>query len=777
MEGSLPDSQSLAVITLLYKNGEKADIKNWRPISLLNVDFKILAKCLANRLKKCMDTIIHPDQTCGIKGRSIFENIIFTQDAIFYANKENKPLAIVSIDQSKAFDRINRTFMLKVLKKFGFGDAFINWIKTLYTDTCSQICTNGFISETFNLERGVRQGCPLSPMLYTLTSETLLSAIRKCRDINGFQGPNGIEDKTKGYADDTAVYVRDLESVNNTITIVEKYGKASESKLNKDKTHILLCGSLKEHRPAEAGLRYVTDKIKLLGVWVGNVDTSEDNWTPIVNKISRTLGLWSTRDLTIKGKAIIVNTMALSKMWYISTVCVPPDEVIEKVEKTIQKFVLTKRLSLVKKEMLHMPEEYGGIDCLDVKMKSKALKIKWLVKIMEELGGNSLNIGRHFLCNYDKTMKGLNIITTNLKNVRNDAIPVFYQDIVKTWQVLKFHRKVPNRRALLEREFLFANTLISNNGNNLYYPMWLTKGIVQVKDIWKENNFMTVEELMRTYNIAPTLRIRTGEEYRALLDALPTDLIHKLNVREIGGEENDEARNKSLLHELYVLSKNALLPSNVYFRLMYVKLKAFEGGYKVLERAGIDRADITLEKLASWWFYLRNVDLEHKMKEFQWRISHAAVYTGVLLHEIDPDIDQNCILCRNSRDTLVHIFVNCTIAIDFWNWIFREFNFTTTLNEKFVYLNNAEHMTKLTTLLTIIGKMVIWEMRGIMRTTQLWDVAQALKLNFKYKLQSCLNTLQERYSFRNDDNFGPIYLLQNKIVQRGNAVHVNVNRQ
>ena len=154
------------------------NVKNWRPISLLNVDFKILAKCLASKLKKCIVTIIHLDQPCGIKGRAIFENIIFPQDTIFLANKQNNPLAIiVSLDQSKAFDRVNRGFMLRVLRNFDFGEAFINWIKTLYTNTASQICISGFVSEAFSLERGVRQGCPLLPMLYTLISETLLIAI------------------------------------------------------------------------------------------------------------------------------------------------------------------------------------------------------------------------------------------------------------------------------------------------------------------------------------------------------------------------------------------------------------------------------------------------------------------------------------------------------------------------------------------------------------------------------------------------------------------------
>ena len=79
------------------------------------------------------------------------------------SSKQNTPLAIISVDQTKAFDRINRHFMLRVLLKVGFGDSFINWVQTLYQNIKSQICTNGYLSQSFSLERGVGQGCPYTP--------------------------------------------------------------------------------------------------------------------------------------------------------------------------------------------------------------------------------------------------------------------------------------------------------------------------------------------------------------------------------------------------------------------------------------------------------------------------------------------------------------------------------------------------------------------------------------------------------------------------------------
>jgi len=775
-ETSLAGSQRLAIITLLYKNGEKADIKNWRPISLLNVDFKILSKCLANRLKKCMDSIVHQDQTCGIKGRSIFENIIFTQDAVFYVNKHKKPLAVISVDQSKAFDRLNRTYLLKVLKKFGFGDSFIHWIQTLYSDTFSQICTNGYLSDTFKLERGVRQGCPLSPMLFTLATETLLCAIRKKEDIKGFLGPENQEIKTKGYADDTTVYVRDIDSVHNTMALMEKYGRASESKLNRDKTKILLCGTLRDHIPVQTNFDYVIDKMKLLGVWIGNCDTTNENWQPVANKVSKVLGLWSYRDLTVRGKAIVVNVMALSKVWYLATVSTPPDNIITQIESAIIDFVWAKGLQLIKRDLLHAPEEYGGVNCFDVKQKSKSLKIKWLKKILENDTPSALSVGAYFLENFDNSFKGKNVITTNLKNVKNDKIPLFYQDIVNTWQQLHFKRLIPGERGLLLEEFLFSNPLFIKNGESLYFFNWIQKGIMKIKHIWDRGreSFMTFGELVNQYHMAHSFKHE--DEYRKLLEALPPIFVSNIN----NGDENIRNVNDRAfpLTELYDIKDKELLPKSVYHRLMYIKTRGFETCFAILDKANLARINMEQDRkrLSLWWLYLKNADLDHKTKQFQWKLSHNGLYTGVLLHQIDPEIAETCTFCNNEQETLIHIFLKCNIVIIFWEWIFQSFNFRTTLQEAFMYVNNHEELTKIQSLVTFIAKSTIWEMVGIQRKSLIQHILPSLKLNFKYKLQSHLNILYLRYKYRQDCTFENEYLLQpNVITKEGNDIKVKLN--
>ena len=172
--GELSTSQKQAMITLLEKKDkDKRVLKNWRPISLINVDVKIASKALAKRLEPILPSLIHHSQTAFIKGRSIFDAIRTIDDTLEYAKRNNRPGILVAIDFEKAFDSLNRKFLFKILHKFNFGTYFRQWIKTLYTNLSSRVLNNGFTTNLFCVNRGVRQGDPLSPLLFILALETL----------------------------------------------------------------------------------------------------------------------------------------------------------------------------------------------------------------------------------------------------------------------------------------------------------------------------------------------------------------------------------------------------------------------------------------------------------------------------------------------------------------------------------------------------------------------------------------------------------------------------
>ena len=150
LEGTLPLSLRQCYITLICKDKNKADLlTNWRPISLLNCDYKILSKVLSLRLRSVIEETVHPDQTCSIPGRSIQDNVHLIRHLIDYVDDKNMSAAIISLDQSKVFDRVSHEYLFKVLHSFGFGTQFISLVKLLYSDIYSSVLVNGFVSGEF----------------------------------------------------------------------------------------------------------------------------------------------------------------------------------------------------------------------------------------------------------------------------------------------------------------------------------------------------------------------------------------------------------------------------------------------------------------------------------------------------------------------------------------------------------------------------------------------------------------------------------------------------
>ena len=141
----LTQDQRLGIINLIpKKDKDLCFLKNWRPVSLLNTDYKILAKTLANMLHKVIAKIIVDDQVGYIKGRYIGENIRKIFDLLNYTEENDIEAIIALIDFEKAFDSIEWTFLFKTLRSFNFGDSFISWIKLLYTDISSYVGNNGY---------------------------------------------------------------------------------------------------------------------------------------------------------------------------------------------------------------------------------------------------------------------------------------------------------------------------------------------------------------------------------------------------------------------------------------------------------------------------------------------------------------------------------------------------------------------------------------------------------------------------------------------------------
>ena len=376
----------MGLIKLIYKRkGDKVDLKNYRPITMLNTDLKILTKVLANRLKEVMPTIIKTNQVYGVKGKDIADTTLSIIDRIRYMKEKNKKGYVISLDFEKAFDRVEHDYLFGILRRYGFGDNFVKWITILYRGAITRIQCNGFLTECFKITRSIRQGCPLSALLYSLVAEPLGLAIKIDEDIRGIniEGSGGNE-KIFQYADDTTIIVKDIESVNKVMEVVQMFCRGSGGKLNEEKTIYVRFG----------GVNVLTDyfhfketkEIRILGVLMGKDERNvkEKMWEEIVGGIERRLNFWKLRTLSLKGKVLILNVLMVSKLWYVLYVTAMPVWVEKRLKKCFLDFLWNGKPSRIAYSTLIGEVGKGGMGLIDVEQRKNSLRVKIVKKYLDD---------------------------------------------------------------------------------------------------------------------------------------------------------------------------------------------------------------------------------------------------------------------------------------------------------------------------------------------------------------------------------------------------------
>ncbi|VDB86869.1 unnamed protein product [Peniophora sp. CBMAI 1063] len=288
-----------AWMALLFKKGERDRTENYRPISCLNCDYKLLEAERALRLCDVIGSIIQPDQAGFVPGRSIFDQTQLVRLVLEMADAYDIQGSIIALDQEKAYDRILHPYLLDVLRMYNLPESFVNLVQVLYTGASTKVMINGVLSSPFDVTRGVRQGGPLSCLLFIIAIEPLASMLR-LSDLKGVTVHNSTRRLIASlFADDTTVFLDATDRLDDLFTILDSWCLASGAKFNISKTCIIPLGSPDhrttvlesrrlhpDHDPVPANIPILRDRdhTRVLGAFVGN-DIREDlPWGPLVSK-------------------------------------------------------------------------------------------------------------------------------------------------------------------------------------------------------------------------------------------------------------------------------------------------------------------------------------------------------------------------------------------------------------------------------------------------------------------------------------------------------------
>ena len=464
----LSSDQRRGILNLIPKpNKDLCYLKNWRPVSILNTDYKILTKALSNRLQPLLSEIVAMDQVGYIKGRQIIENIRIINDMMSYTDLKHIPGFITLIDFEKAFDSVEWPFLINTLKAFNFGDNFIRWISILYTKIQSCVSNNGYFSEYFELSRGIRQGCPISALLFILVAEVMAIHIRNDEDIKGIKVEN-VTYKICQLADDTTLFVHDINSLEKSIEQLKKFSLFSGLKINLEKTEIIPIGISKSKEiKLPKSLTQITinkNAFKTLGIWFSH-DVNELvslNFEKKLKAMSSLVSVWLSRNLSLKGRILILKSLILPQINFVISNIFCPMHVLQKINKMITLFVWNNKPPKVKKTSIIANYADGGLKMPDIFTMHTIAKIKWIKKLLTE---PSTQGNWQFLFSYL-----LNISTDMIKR----KLPVFFKDKGLTpfhKQVLEcwghFHGTEPCTIEEICNEFIFDNKFICSNNNPL----------------------------------------------------------------------------------------------------------------------------------------------------------------------------------------------------------------------------------------------------------------------------------------------------------------------
>jgi hypothetical protein len=340
----------------------------YRPITLMNSDYKLLARIMARRLTPVLEEQISSSQYCSVPGKSILEAVSELRDVTAHTELTRTPLCILSLDFRSAFDCISHQYVFKILTGYGISEWFIDRVRSMYKNVTASLQIKGALVGQIPFQSAIRQGCQLSMALYALCVHPLLRTLEN-RLMGVSIGEQGQRISVLAYADDITVLISNREDIDKVHQAIRIYEQTTGAKLNPNKSRAIAVGSWTE--PITHLGNELCQHVTILEATCGPTmeDTIRESCTKVTNAVRAQARTAYARNLCLAHRVQYAKTYLLAKIWYLAQVLPTPTRDTQQLKSTCTWFIWKGAIFLVPITILQQHEELGGWSLLDIALK------------------------------------------------------------------------------------------------------------------------------------------------------------------------------------------------------------------------------------------------------------------------------------------------------------------------------------------------------------------------------------------------------------------------